>query len=37
MMVFVLLMLFLLLTVLPTVGGALAAKLLTREAKGGAV
>ena len=34
MMVFVLLMLFLLLTVLPTLGGALGAKLLTREAKG---
>lgn len=36
MMVFVLLMMFLLLTVLPTLGGALGAKLLTREAKGGA-
>jgi hypothetical protein len=37
MMVFVLLMMFLLLTVLPTLGGALGAKLLTKEAKGGAM
>jgi hypothetical protein len=37
MMVFVLLMMFLLLTVLPTLGGALGAKLLTKEVKGGAM
>jgi hypothetical protein len=37
MMAFVLLMLFLLLTVLPTLGGALGAKLLTRDIKGSAI